>query len=73
MANIKQTMDELMRCDGAMCAALVDYNSGMILGQDGSGVDLELAAAGNTELVRAKLKPCARWAWKTPSRTSSSR
>jgi hypothetical protein len=45
-----------MRCDGAMCAALVDYNSGMILGQDGSGVDLELAAAGNTELVRAKLK-----------------
>lgn len=56
MANIKQTMDELMRCDGAMCAALVDYNSGMILGQDGSGVDLELAAAGNTELVRAKLK-----------------
>ncbi|WP_310636097.1 hypothetical protein [Delftia acidovorans] len=56
MANIKQTIDELMRCDGAMCAALVDYNSGMILGQDGSGVDLELAAAGNTELVRAKLK-----------------
>lgn len=56
MANIKQTMDELMRCDGAMCAALVDYNSGVILGQDGSGVDLELAAAGNTELVRAKLK-----------------
>ena len=56
MANIKQTMDELMRCDGAMCAAPVDYNSGMILGQEGSGVDLELAAAGNTELVRAKLK-----------------
>ena len=56
MANIKQTMDELMRCDGAMCAALVDYHSGMILGQEGSGVDLELAAAGNTELVRAKLK-----------------
>lgn len=56
MANIKQTMDELMRCDGAMCAALVDYNSGMILGQEGSGMDLELAAAGNTELVRAKLK-----------------
>ncbi len=56
MANIKQSMDELMRIDGAMCAALVDYNSGMILGQDGSGVDLELAAAGNTEVVRAKLK-----------------
>ncbi len=56
MANIKMSMDELMACDGAMCAALVDSSSGMILGQIGSGVDLEVAAAGNTEVVRAKLK-----------------
>lgn len=56
MANIKQSMDDLLRIDGAMCAALVDYHSGMILGQDGGGVDLELAAAGNTEVMRAKLK-----------------
>ena len=49
-------MDELMTCDGAMCAALVDSSSGMILGQIGAGVDLEVAAAGNTEVVRAKLK-----------------
>ncbi|HSV46502.1 MAG TPA: hypothetical protein VLJ58_12025 [Ramlibacter sp.] len=56
MANIKQSMDELMTSDGAMCAALVDSSSGMILGQIGSGVDLEVAAAGNTEVVRAKLK-----------------
>jgi len=56
MANIKQSMDELMTIDGALCAALVDSNSGMILGQIGSGLDLELAAAGNTEVVRAKLR-----------------
>lgn len=56
MANIKQAMDDLMTCDGAMCAALVDSGSGMILGQIGSGVDLEVAAAGNTEVVRAKMR-----------------
>ena len=39
-----------------MCAALVDSSSGMLMGSAGSGVDMELAAAGNTEVVRAKLK-----------------
>ena len=56
MANIKQTLDELMTLDGAMCAAVVDSVSGMMLGSIGSGVDMELAAAGNTEVVRAKTK-----------------
>lgn len=56
MATIKETLDELMTLDGAMCAAVVDSASGMILGSIGSGVDLEVAAAGNTEVVRAKMK-----------------
>jgi predicted regulator of Ras-like GTPase activity (Roadblock/LC7/MglB family) len=56
MANIKTSLDELMSCDGALCAAVVDGNSGMMLGSIGSGVDLEVAAAGNSEVVRAKLK-----------------
>ena len=56
MTSINQSMQELLSIDGAMCAALVDLSSGMILGQLGSGVDLEIAAAGNTEVVRAKLK-----------------
>ena len=56
MANIKQTLDELMTLDGAMCAAVVDSASGMMLGSAGSGVDLEVAAAGNTEVIRSKMK-----------------
>ncbi len=49
-------MSDLLTVDGSMCAALVDANSGMMLASAGSGVDLEIAAAGNTEVVRAKMK-----------------
>jgi len=56
MTTINQAMQELLTCDGALCTALVDSSSGMILGQAGSGVDLEVAAAGNTEVVRSKMK-----------------
>ena len=56
MANLNDSLQDLMTLDGALCAAAVDYNSGMLLGSIGSGVDLELAAAGNTEVVRAEMK-----------------
>jgi predicted regulator of Ras-like GTPase activity (Roadblock/LC7/MglB family) len=56
MSNIKLSLEQLMTVDGAMCAALVDSESGMMLGSIGSGVDLEIAAAGNTEVMRAKLR-----------------
>lgn len=57
MANtLKQSLDAAMSIDGAMAAAIVDYRSGMCLAQAGSGLNLDLAAAGNTEVVRAKLK-----------------
>ncbi len=54
--NIKLSLDEIMKIDGAQCAAVVDSTSGMMLGDVGTGVDMEIAAAGNTEVVRAKLK-----------------
>ena len=59
MSNVNSCLDNLLGLDGAMCCALVDANSGMMLGSAGSGVDLEVAAAGNTEVVRAKMKTMA--------------
>ena len=56
MASIKDALEEIMKIDGAQCAAVVDSGSGMMLGDIGSGMDMEIAAAGNTEVVRAKLK-----------------
>ncbi|WP_082688983.1 DUF4388 domain-containing protein [Deinococcus actinosclerus] len=56
MSNVKDILDSAMGIDGALAAALVDYSSGMALGTAGGGMNLELAAAGNTEVVRAKLR-----------------
>lgn len=57
MADIKTSMQQALKIDGCLGAALVDFESGMCLGSAGNpGFDLELAAAGNTEVVRAKKK-----------------
>ena len=55
--NFDGIINELIKTDGAMAAAVVDYSSGMLLaGAGSSSMDLEIAAAGNTEVVRAKMK-----------------
>ncbi|MBJ6613514.1 hypothetical protein AB0N20_04715 [Streptomyces griseoincarnatus] len=59
MANTETALKEcLSSIDGATAAALVDYTSGMALGTLGGGKDfnLEVAAAGNTDVVRSKLR-----------------
>ncbi|MGW2252484.1 hypothetical protein ACWCXH_20125 [Kitasatospora sp. NPDC001660] len=58
MANLETSLKEAMSIDGAIGVALVDYGSGMALGSlgDGGELDLNVAAAGNTDVVRAKMR-----------------
>ncbi|WP_131096651.1 hypothetical protein [Streptomonospora litoralis] len=58
MANIDSGLKEMMEIEGAIGAAVVDYGSGMALGTLSStnSFDLNVAAAGNTEVVRAKIR-----------------
>ncbi|PTQ87894.1 hypothetical protein [Agitococcus lubricus] len=50
----KFTIEPLSDIDGFVAAALVDSDSGLAMAKAGGGVDLDLAAAGNAEVVRAK-------------------
>jgi hypothetical protein len=59
MANTETALKEaLSSIEGATGAALVDYTSGMALGTIGgsNSFDLNVAAAGNTDVIRAKLR-----------------
>lgn len=56
MGTIDTTLEALMGVNGALGCAVVDASSGMALGTAGSGVDLELAAAGNSDVVNAKMR-----------------
>ncbi|MEE1929808.1 hypothetical protein V1J52_16710 [Streptomyces sp. TRM 70351] len=59
MANTETALKEAMTSiDGVIGVALVDYGSGMALGTLGGGKELDLgvAAAGNTDVVRAKVR-----------------
>lgn len=57
MSNINECLNQAIEIEGAIGVALVDYGSGMCLGQAGGGdLDLEIAAAGNTEVIRARME-----------------
>jgi hypothetical protein len=56
--DAKESLKELSKVDGFVAACIADSGSGMMLAAAGGGseINIELAAAGNTEVMRAKLK-----------------
>lgn len=57
MTTIKETLSNLTSIDGFLAAALVDADSGMVLGtEQRSTLNVDVASAGNTEVIRAKRK-----------------
>ncbi|MFD0142779.1 MULTISPECIES: hypothetical protein [unclassified Streptomyces] len=59
MLTVETSLKEAMTSiEGSVGVALVDYTSGMALGTlgGGNGLDLAVAAAGNTDVIRAKIR-----------------
>jgi hypothetical protein len=58
MNSLDIALKDALEIEGATGAALVDFTSGMTLGKLSTShtFDLDVAAAGNTEVVRAKLR-----------------
>ena len=61
MATHQMALKSAMEIEGALGVALVDSSSGMALGTAGSpmDVDLDVAAAGNSNVVQAKMRTMA--------------
>ncbi|MDG2989400.1 hypothetical protein L3556_00415 [Candidatus Synechococcus calcipolaris G9] len=62
MSNIQTLLEDAIKLDGALAVAIGDWKTGMCLGSLGTNTDkfpaeaIELAVAGNTEVIRAKMK-----------------
>ncbi|HVL83333.1 MAG TPA: hypothetical protein VM367_03435 [Pseudonocardia sp.] len=56
MGNIEQSLNMAANIKGAFAVAVVDYESGMMLGSRGGSAefDLDVAAPGNSEVIRSK-------------------
>jgi predicted regulator of Ras-like GTPase activity (Roadblock/LC7/MglB family) len=55
MDNVQDVLAQVLNIDGAIGAVLVDFASGLCLGARGGGaIDMELAGAAATELVRSQ-------------------
>ena len=53
--SLENVLETLLSFQGALCVAVVDSDSGMILGMAGSGVEMDLAAANASVILRARL------------------
>lgn len=54
MSTIEESLKHAMQIQGAIGASLVDCTTGFALGQaSGQGVDIVVASAGTTDIVRA--------------------
>lgn len=57
MATPTEYLENILDIDGAIGAAVVDYDSGITLGSKGGGsLDMELAGAGHTQFVLSNLE-----------------
>ena len=59
MANVQNSLKKIMSTiDGAIGTCLVDVDGGLTMGTAGGGdeLDLDIAGAGNLEVVRAKMR-----------------
>lgn len=61
MMSVETSLKEAMDINGAVGVTLFDSESGLVLGTEGGGesFDLETAAAGNSQVVRAKRETMA--------------
>ncbi len=56
MKNIEAGLEEILELNGALASSLFDWQSGMVLGMaNHSNFNIELASAGNAEVVKAKM------------------
>jgi hypothetical protein len=60
MSNLRESLSKQMAIDGAIGAALIDFVSGVCLGaKGGREIDMELAGAAITEVIRTKKQTLA--------------
>jgi predicted regulator of Ras-like GTPase activity (Roadblock/LC7/MglB family) len=53
--SLERVLETLLSFEGALSVAVVDSDSGMVMGKAGSGIEMDLAAAGASTILRARL------------------